>query len=105
MQTDLMWINRHSIIIGLQSQEHDAESNFNAAVIPVLLRYTEFCNFDLVFLFLCATHFFLFFFPFCFSIRAPFLYAYACILLLRVLFDVFYYDFIGSRRHYNLNHM
>lgn len=32
MQTDLMWINRHSIIIGLQSQEHGAESNFNDVV-------------------------------------------------------------------------
>lgn len=32
MRTDLMWINRHSIIIGLQSHEHDAESNFNDAV-------------------------------------------------------------------------
>lgn len=45
IQTDLMWINRHPIIIGLQSQEHDAESNFNDAVFflfPVSLRNTLF---------------------------------------------------------------
>lgn len=95
MQTDLMWINRHSIIIGLQSSRARRRIQFQRCSLS--LFYFEIHNFviwNLVFLFSYYTHFF--------SPLSPFL---LCVCTIHVSFDVFYYDFIGYRRHYDLNHM